>query len=789
MQLEKGPLLKTEQRTHHPDNVLETTPALDRSGLEGLRDRRINQLRLLGDDSGSRAQLDGHIQRLGLPEGDIASAQQEVGYSATSASLAQEQQALLHAAQAEMAQVMGSADSAPVSFAKHLASLPQRLSLEQDPNKRMEMRTETVRALQQEFSAHVGSEDAQIEAFQRTHPEALHGLELSLIQANSEQIVIVDENGRLKKLLLNQETAAATLADIKSFDERLGRKGGSHELRQEVLRRSGGSISTHEAYTYGTERPNNLKDYLDNPENWTPERRRLQQEILDSELKKAMDLSRRMNDEQGSIYALRGNTAAGKTTSLKQNPLFSNAINPNTKQPDGAINPDTYKALLKESEAGPFGWTSIAGRQTHNEGSMLARRLERTMQNSSEASLIIDKRLNEKEDIEVLLKTAERTGKPLKFLDVDAPLIKSLVGVLGRQPGGTDPLVPFGAVAEGYEGVKKNRVDLIRHAIQDERIKTYVLYAPGPDGKPTLVAEKKDGKFEVYNKELFSEAIGQASVRSVVDSLKQTVINDENIEKVLAPLAAGDREYSRNILKNYKGSTFEQALNNHAREKNGPDYYVAASQRNLEVTSRTAKGVVDTSASPDKAGKMAADLTPDKAAERAQSNFKNAIKELFSNRDRSFQSPNELRTFIEGMAMKVNQGILKEGESVIRGGADSPKYPYTRIANLESAMTQFYDELHARLADPNEDPVKLAAWAEYRIDMTDHFFADGCGKMAKAVSAFILMRARLPLPTYKNRDEYYRYGRKQIRDPNVPESNDPEVQAFADYYKTLVKTL
>jgi hypothetical protein len=64
-------------------------------------------------------------------------------------------------------------------------------------------------------------------------------------------------------------------------------------------------------------------------------------------------------------------------------------------------------------------------------------------------------------------------------------------------------------------------------------------------------------------------------------------------------------------------------------------------------------------------------------------------------------------------------------------------------------MDSFYREFYTRLITPGEDPVSLAAWAEYRINLTDHFFADGCGKISKAVSGWVLMRYGQDLPTFK----------------------------------------
>lgn len=136
--------------------------------------------------------------------------------------------------------------------------------------------------------------------------------------------------------------------------------------------------------------------------------------------------------------------------------------------------------------------------------------------------------------------------------------------------------------------------------------------------------------------------------------------------------------------------------------------YLADALVNLENTSRTAKGTVDVSASPDKALKMQEGLSSESAAETAINNFKNTLKDIYENKNRSFKDATELREFVESVATRVNQGIVKEGV-LIRQGEDSPKYPYTRIADLENRMTKFYEEFKTRLENPNEDAKALAA--------------------------------------------------------------------------------
>lgn len=210
--------------------------------------------------------------------------------------------------------------------------------------------------------------------------------------------------------------------------------------------------------------------------------------------------------------------------------------------------------------------------------------------------------------------------------------------------------------------------------------------------------------------------------------------------------------------------------------------YLKDAIRNLLAMSRTAQGVIDTSASAEKANSMTG-VTGDAAADLAKSNFETAIHDAYENRNRNFESPKELRDFIERLASTVNSGIVKEG-NLIRS-SDSNKYPYVRIVNLDKYMDKFYKGLYERVKNPKADPVESAAYTEFGIDFAGHFFADGCGKTAKVASSYILMRHKHPLPEYKGgRSAYYANQLKQIAGEDE-EADTKGYQQFLEYYRGL----
>jgi hypothetical protein len=437
---------------------------------------------------------------------------------------------------------------------------------ENDPEALAKLQGEKARALGEQMSGLTGEETAAfVTEYNKNNPDSLKGQEFRLMRSDGETMFVVNERGSLEALSVNKENAREILAQIKTKDELL--KGKSYELRKAILEKSEGGIVTHEAYTYGDVPQGNALDaYLDNPENWVAERRALHEQIVTEEYGKAAALSERLNDEEPTIYALRGNTAAGKTTAVRNNEIFAKALDAKG-QPSGAINPDTYKGELKSTEA-VEGRQAVGHQQTHEEGSMLARKISEKITNS-ESSMVIDKRMNKEKNITELINTAEKSGKKIKILDVDVPFEVSLVRVLGREVGGEDPTVPFGAVAEGFEGVRKNRASLLEKVANDPKIKDYVLMVADEKGNSVKVAEKIDGKLVILEgrEDAFQRAVDKGT-ESSVEAAAKTVIDDEYVAKIMDRTPDAMHSKVRASLERYKGRTLKEALDEHSSKLN-----------------------------------------------------------------------------------------------------------------------------------------------------------------------------------------------------------------------------
>ncbi|MEP7167473.1 MAG: Fic family protein [Candidatus Woesebacteria bacterium] len=175
--------------------------------------------------------------------------------------------------------------------------------------------------------------------------------------------------------------------------------------------------------------------------------------------------------------------------------------------------------------------------------------------------------------------------------------------------------------------------------------------------------------------------------------------------------------------------------------------------QNTLDTSRTAKGEKDTSVSTLKEGTT---LSAQELQEQVRQNVHRTSEHIWNNRLEPITTPETLRELLKEIALEVNTNIddglkLRDWE-VKYGRKVLPGEP------LKLEMATFYDEMFTkmRLAEKAKiDPYEMAAWIEWKLDADLHPFADGCGRIAKAWSAFFLVRLEKPLPRYSSRKAYY----------------------------------
>jgi hypothetical protein len=309
---------------------------------------------------------------------------------------------------------------------------------------------------------------------------------------------------------------------------------------------------------------NAQKKWLSDESHWVSERKQLHRELLEKAHEEASKFANMMMGRgEPTVYAMRGNTASGKTRLAKSGAMPEIEAAVRATGDGRSINPDNFKGELMRHG----GFTA---NEVHMEASVLADKLQAEMQNEhtadgKPASMIIDKRLLGLDEIESYAKMAKDTRRKFAMSDVDTPLENSLVGVLGRKVGGNDPLVPFVPVAEGFKGARRNRADVIAW-FQSHPEASYTLYGTTPDGAKVEVASVNAGKLAVNNEAMYEELTAKPGDET--DVMSATIISQSSIDEIVG--AIKDPKYAAQVadeLKPYVGKTWKQAVDAHSKER------------------------------------------------------------------------------------------------------------------------------------------------------------------------------------------------------------------------------
>jgi hypothetical protein len=258
---------------------------------------------------------------------------------------------------------------------------------------------------------------------------------------------------------------------------------------------------------------------------------------------------------------MRGNTAAGKTRAVSGNVQELAGPMQTTKDlPHRSVNPDNFKADLIKATPG------ATSSDVHAESSILASRLETELLgmksvDGQPASMLIDKRLLEVNDVLGYAEMAKGSGRKFVLFDVDAPLEHSLAGVLERVPGGADPLPPFKVVADGFDAVRTNRNEVM-DLFNDPSNGSYHLYATTARGDRVEVATIDGGHRTIKDGKLYWQA-----TEAPENSLRTARITRESTLELTHHLPSERAANVRGILVKYEGWTWKAALDAHSREQ------------------------------------------------------------------------------------------------------------------------------------------------------------------------------------------------------------------------------
>ncbi|MCX6808175.1 MAG: hypothetical protein NTW50_00715 [Candidatus Berkelbacteria bacterium] len=232
-----------------------------------------------------------------------------------------------------------------------------------------------------------------------------------LIYQKENELVYTDDNGEVTYLTLEPDKIRQILSAMNQ-GQLSDESQDNYLLRQELFNDSRGQIQSFEAFSSTSPSDPNLSRQLDDETSWYRQRRGLHSKIIDSELKSCNEIGEKL--EKNMIYAVRGNSASGKSTWLKNGPVFSSIFQGKADPNSGVIDPDIYRNFLLKHD-NKDGRNQVKGYQEQKETAMITRRILRTALNQ-DLSVILDMRFNETKDIDWLVQLAESYQKELKVV-------------------------------------------------------------------------------------------------------------------------------------------------------------------------------------------------------------------------------------------------------------------------------------------------------------------------------------------------------------------------------------
>lgn len=268
----------------------------------------------------------------------------------------------------------------------------------------------------------------------------------------------------------------------------------SLSMREFILNLCSPDMTTCEAFTKSLD-PRKIKDraYLQNPNNWIPERVCFQYTILAKLIIHAAEKQRHQNLENIVLNVVRGGTAFGKSYAMENDKIFRNS-----KRIE--LDPDVVKYLLKIIQI-VHRLTSLKNTQVHDEGIILYNKFKEIMFSPRiQARLSIEGRFSTPEEIELnVLGPARKKGWKVAMMDIHhESIVLSGHRTLVRDPEGRDPCPPLVDIIKGFcESIlyRKRLIEVVRN---DDTVQFYRLCMDDVYGRRIVVAEKIQGDFKIY---------------------------------------------------------------------------------------------------------------------------------------------------------------------------------------------------------------------------------------------------------------------------------------------------
>ncbi len=427
---------------------------------------------------------------------------------------------------------------------------------------------------------------ADIVEFVNHHKEYLTHVQFGYLGRDGSDVLYLDKGRVVSMSLETKQDARALLDQIKQRDDTEGPTADSYRLRSEILAAARGDddfIKSYEAYTYGTVPQHTktaLEEFLDDNTNWLPERIKLHEEIAVDYVEHSAALHARVTEARGAdqphtLYYLRGNTAAGKSTALRTHVDRYGLLLDKEGKLTGAFNTDAYKYQLKQAEAAIHGRVVVANQQVHTEGSRIKRLVQHLLheQHGPQLNIVTDGRLEDPEDIKAAFHRAQSGGAHIDILDIEAPLELSALRVLGRPVGGEDPNANFDAILRGYRGLHHTRSSLIKKA-RDQYGKGFeylLVVTDGLHGETQHFTQEEIR--QMTTSELGRLGIGAVEMSSREQDLLDThiaqvggrTINSQYINDVANAMGKWFTNGLHTVLQTYIGKTLQEAVDDRSK--------------------------------------------------------------------------------------------------------------------------------------------------------------------------------------------------------------------------------
>ncbi len=598
----------------------------------------------------------------------------------------------------------------------------------------------------------------------------LKPLVLQALKVSEKYLVFINSSLEVEVTGMDIVSLKRVLNQIKLHDNE-SHQGKTHSvsLRCLLLSVAKSELKSYDVFTnFDTHNIDKvtLRRCLNDEKNWISERVRVHDELIRHCYKSAEILSQKVvrSKKLGrGIYCVRGSVASGKSSFiqslLRQNIKTLEAF-------DGVLNTDAVKRQLLLNTHNVTGH-AFSGYLFHEEASVIGEKILKLVRESN-LGYVIDKRMQDPSDLDDLLVDAAQRKLPVTIFDLKVDFITSALRVLERTgvyP--SDPTPDFSALYKSYRAIEEGRLSFLEKSIDSRWVKDYSTVLINSNGHPVVVSLKRDYK---SNKKNIAQ---ESEVRYIAnaESLKDTVLSNKE--------------------------TLQSALDKHSRRSYTPRFskeeYLNRLLRNIENTSRTFGGELNVSASKDKP-MLVNLLVPKKdLADITRSNVIQAFDFAYDNKSLHLLSPQVLQDFIDQIAKMVNRGIVTNEKLMIRSGSNSHKYFYVDTQYVKKFYKSFINQFHKKIKNPETAPTDLAAWIEWNIDFCGHVFVDGCGRIAKVISAWLLMRSNSDLPDYCNGQDGFETVRESYRKRFAIKSkisfqiptDTKNFRAFLSYYRRL----